>query len=143
MTPERDEPQPAAWIEAAADMAPLHDRPPATSGFVQRADRPNHRLQWDEAERITDPEAARPEPGSYEHLCAQRERAEAVSEHEYFAELPQLDTIEQRMIFERGFRRGWDAAMKEMRRTLGLCESCGLAPGCPDCKAVHDVPEGA
>lgn len=33
--------------------------------------------------------------------------------------------------------------MLEMRRTLGLCERCGLEPGCPDCKAIHDVPEGA
>jgi hypothetical protein len=36
--------------------------------------------------------------------------------------------------------------MLEMRRTLRLCERCGLAPGCPDCpdcRAVHDVPEGS
>lgn len=26
---------------------------------------------------------------------------------------------------------------------LMLCPKCFCAPGCPDCKAVHDVPEGA
>jgi hypothetical protein len=30
-----------------------------------------------------------------------------------------------------------------MSRALGLCENCLLLPGCPDCRAVHDVPEGA
>jgi hypothetical protein len=36
-----------------------------------------------------------------------------------------------------------DQTITKMRRALGLCEKCGLTPGCPDCRAVHDVPEGA
>ena len=36
-----------------------------------------------------------------------------------------------------------DQTITKVRRALGLCEKCGLTPGCPDCRAVHDVPEGA
>jgi len=36
-----------------------------------------------------------------------------------------------------------DEAIAAIRRGLGLCVKCGLRPGCPDCRALHDVPEGA
>lgn len=26
---------------------------------------------------------------------------------------------------------------------MGLCRKCWNLPGCPDCRAIHDVPEGA
>ena len=29
------------------------------------------------------------------------------------------------------------------RVRIALCEKCGLPPGCPDCRAVHDAPIGA
>lgn len=29
------------------------------------------------------------------------------------------------------------------RVRIALCEKCGLPPGCPDCQAVHDVPQAA
>ena len=36
-----------------------------------------------------------------------------------------------------------EAAIGAARQALGMCQKCGLPPGCPDCRAVHDVPEGA
>lgn len=37
-----------------------------------------------------------------------------------------------------------DGTITKVRRALGLCEKCGLTPGCPDCgRCLVDVPEGA
>jgi hypothetical protein len=33
--------------------------------------------------------------------------------------------------------------VRGMRAALDLCVKCGLPPGCPDCKALNDAPEGA
>jgi hypothetical protein len=41
---------------------------------------------------------------------------------------------------------GWQHMAIETLESLtggAACAKCGLPPGCPDCKAVHDVPEDA
>ena len=40
---------------------------------------------------------------------------------------------------------GWLRAVRwtERQHEIGVCAKCLLPPGCPDCRAVHDVPIGA
>jgi hypothetical protein len=36
-----------------------------------------------------------------------------------------------------------DEMRDRLADALGVCRKCGLLPGCPDCRAVHDVGLGA